>query len=167
MRRAPGFPHRSLPVTAFLGLLDLDGTLWAVSACCAFFVGISKSGVPGAGVLAVPVLAAFMPARESTGFLLPPAHRRRSFRHPLLATSRGLGASSAGFCPGRWPGWWGGYFALGAMTSGDAHARHRRHRAGHDPAQTGGSSGGRVSPTSSPGPSDSPRPRACSPDARA
>jgi uncharacterized membrane protein YfcA len=47
---------------------DLVGVL---AALCAFLVGVSKSGIPGAGILAVPVMAAILPARESTGFLLP------------------------------------------------------------------------------------------------
>ena len=34
-------------------------------------IGFSKAGIMGAGALAVPLLAMIMPARESTGFLLP------------------------------------------------------------------------------------------------
>lgn len=52
-------------------MLPLDGLGWLTAAFCSLLVGISKTGVPGAGVLAVPLLASVMPAKESTGFLLP------------------------------------------------------------------------------------------------
>jgi Predicted permeases len=49
--------------------LDLGG-IFAVSGA-AFITGFSKSGVPGIGIL-IPILAAMaMPARISTGFILP------------------------------------------------------------------------------------------------
>ena len=34
-------------------------------------IGLSKSGVPGLGILAVPLFASIVPAKESTGFILP------------------------------------------------------------------------------------------------
>jgi uncharacterized membrane protein YfcA len=37
----------------------------------AFLIGLSKTGLPGAGVLAVPIFAAILPARASTGVVLP------------------------------------------------------------------------------------------------
>jgi uncharacterized protein len=44
---------------------------WAILALGAFFTGLSKTGVPGAGVLTVALFANILPARASTGALLP------------------------------------------------------------------------------------------------
>jgi uncharacterized protein len=44
---------------------------WAVLAMGAFATGLSKTGLPGLGVLTVGLFANAMPARESTGALLP------------------------------------------------------------------------------------------------
>ncbi len=52
-------------------MLPLDNTAWVIVAFCSLLVGLSKTGLPGAGVLAVPLVACVVPARESTGFLLP------------------------------------------------------------------------------------------------
>ncbi|MCF7958089.1 MAG: sulfite exporter TauE/SafE family protein [Phycisphaerae bacterium] len=51
----------------------LDFTLlgWITVIICAMMVGFSKTGISGAGILVVPVLALIMPAKHSTGFLLP------------------------------------------------------------------------------------------------
>lgn len=43
---------------------------WVVVAMCAIMVGISKTGIPGFGILAVPLMASVLPARASTGVLL-------------------------------------------------------------------------------------------------
>ena len=48
--------------------LDLTG--WAVLALCAMLVGISKTGMPGFGIIFVPLMAMILPARQSTGVLL-------------------------------------------------------------------------------------------------
>ncbi len=40
-------------------------------ALCAFLVGVSKTGVPGFGILNVPLMALVFFAKESTGLLLP------------------------------------------------------------------------------------------------
>ena len=37
---------------------------------CGFVVGVSKTGIPGLGILHVPLMAMVLPARESTGILL-------------------------------------------------------------------------------------------------
>jgi uncharacterized membrane protein YfcA len=50
---------------------ELSILQWVAVALCAAMVGVSKSGVPGLGILAVPVMAAVLPARLSTGVLLP------------------------------------------------------------------------------------------------
>jgi uncharacterized membrane protein YfcA len=44
---------------------------WLISVLCAMMIGFTKAGIPGSGIL-VPLLAAsIMPAKESTGFILP------------------------------------------------------------------------------------------------
>ncbi|MHB9138525.1 MAG: sulfite exporter TauE/SafE family protein [Victivallaceae bacterium] len=43
--------------------------IWML-AVCAFMVGISKTGVPGLGILVVSMMAMSFPAKESTGLLL-------------------------------------------------------------------------------------------------
>lgn len=49
---------------------DLDPTGWCVVGLCAFLVGVSKTGIPGVGILVVPLMATVLPARESVGILL-------------------------------------------------------------------------------------------------
>jgi uncharacterized membrane protein YfcA len=44
---------------------------WAILALGAFFTGLSKTGIAGVSVLAVALFANALPARESTGALLP------------------------------------------------------------------------------------------------
>jgi hypothetical protein len=51
-------------------MFDLDVLGWMVVASCAAMVGISKTGIPGVGILVVPLMAAILPARSSTGVLL-------------------------------------------------------------------------------------------------
>lgn len=48
-----------------------DNNQWIALSVCALITGISKTGLPGAGILAVPLLAMFFPAKASTGLLLP------------------------------------------------------------------------------------------------
>jgi len=50
--------------------LDIDLTGWIVVALCAMLVGIAKTGIPGIGILVVPMMAMVLPARKSTGILL-------------------------------------------------------------------------------------------------
>ena len=52
-------------------MLDLGLSQWIIAALVALMIGFSKTGIPGAGILAVPLMAIIMPAKESTGFLLP------------------------------------------------------------------------------------------------
>ena len=49
---------------------ELDPTGWFVVGLCAFLVGVSKTGIPGVGILGVPLMATVLPARESVGILL-------------------------------------------------------------------------------------------------
>ena len=50
--------------------MDLDLFGWVVVAVCAVMVGMSKTGIPGLGILVVPLMALDIPARQSTGILL-------------------------------------------------------------------------------------------------
>ncbi|MFH1614105.1 MAG: sulfite exporter TauE/SafE family protein [Planctomycetota bacterium] len=50
---------------------EVDTTQWMILCFCAVMVGISKTGVPGVGILNVPLLALLFPAKASTGLLLP------------------------------------------------------------------------------------------------
>lgn len=93
--------------------MDIGGML-AVSGA-AFITGFSKSGVPGIGIL-IPILAAMaMPARASTGFILPVLiegdcvavayWRRKAAWRSLL---RILPWTAVGIV--------GGYFLMGALS---------------------------------------------------
>ena len=50
--------------------MDIDTTGWIVVALCAMMVGITKTGIPGLGILVVPLMALVLPTRKSTGILL-------------------------------------------------------------------------------------------------
>ena len=52
-------------------LPELSSWQWVVLALGAFFTGLSKTGIAGLGILAVACFANALPARESTGALLP------------------------------------------------------------------------------------------------
>jgi uncharacterized membrane protein YfcA len=51
-------------------MFDLSPVGWLVVGFCAFVVGVSKTGIPGLGILHVPLMAMVLPARQSTGILL-------------------------------------------------------------------------------------------------
>jgi uncharacterized membrane protein YfcA len=51
--------------------LEYTQTTWIVLALCAFLVGVGKTGVPGIGIVVVPLMAICFPAKASTGMLLP------------------------------------------------------------------------------------------------
>lgn len=51
--------------------MNLEPWQWALLAAGAFFTGLAKTGVSGLGVLAVALFANALPARDSTGALLP------------------------------------------------------------------------------------------------
>ena len=44
---------------------------WGVMALAALIIGLAKSGLPGLGILAVPLVASVIPAKLSTGLILP------------------------------------------------------------------------------------------------
>jgi uncharacterized membrane protein YfcA len=51
--------------------MNLDIIAWTAAAFAALVVGLSKTGVPGLGMLAVVIFANLMPAKEASGFVLP------------------------------------------------------------------------------------------------
>lgn len=51
--------------------LPLDNLQWLAMIACAVLIGISKTGIPGAGILAVPLAAMAVGARDSVGLILP------------------------------------------------------------------------------------------------
>ncbi len=53
-------------------MFDLNAVGWLLVGLCAFLVGVSKTGLPGLGILIVPLMAMALPqhARESTGIML-------------------------------------------------------------------------------------------------
>ena len=51
--------------------MSIDAFWVAAGLCSALVVGLSKTGVPGSGILAVPLMAMVFPAKLSVGALLP------------------------------------------------------------------------------------------------
>lgn len=51
--------------------MNLDPGAWALAVLAALIVGLSKTGVPGIGVLFVAIFANLMPTRQASGFVLP------------------------------------------------------------------------------------------------
>ncbi len=51
--------------------MDVSVWQWVVLAAGSFLVGVSKTGIAGLGMLTVAIFAALLPARASTGVLLP------------------------------------------------------------------------------------------------
>lgn len=51
-------------------MLELSWLGLAIVALCAIMVGVAKTGIPGVGILVVPLMAAVLPARSSVGVLL-------------------------------------------------------------------------------------------------
>ena len=51
--------------------MDLTAWQWSLLSLGAFFTGLSKTGIAGLGVLSVALFANALPARASTGALLP------------------------------------------------------------------------------------------------
>jgi len=51
-------------------MLELDAAGWAIAIFCGFMVGVTKAGVPGLGIMVVPLMAMVLPAKQSVGVLL-------------------------------------------------------------------------------------------------
>jgi len=52
-------------------MFNFSGIQWAIASISAFLFGLSKTGLPGMGILAIPLMAGIMPSRISTGVVLP------------------------------------------------------------------------------------------------
>jgi uncharacterized membrane protein YfcA len=50
---------------------DYSGWQWGVALLSAFLIGVSKAGVKGMGMLAIPMMASAFGAKASTGLVLP------------------------------------------------------------------------------------------------
>ncbi len=51
---------------------ELSWWQWTIGCFCAYLVGVAKTGVPGIGILVVPLMAVMLSdAKESAGWLLP------------------------------------------------------------------------------------------------
>lgn len=50
---------------------EVVGLEWGLAIVGAVLIGLSKTGLPGVGILAIPLFAAIIPARLSTGVVLP------------------------------------------------------------------------------------------------
>ncbi len=51
--------------------MDLTLYQWILGGCATLFIGFSKTGMPGAGIIVVPLLAEALGARRSVGTMLP------------------------------------------------------------------------------------------------
>ena len=51
--------------------MNLDPLQWSILAVAAVVLGVSKTGIPGLAILAVTCVAIVLPARQSTGLILP------------------------------------------------------------------------------------------------
>ena len=52
-------------------MLELSAIQWVIIAAGCVLLGVSKTGIPGVSIVFVPILAMILPAKASTGFLLP------------------------------------------------------------------------------------------------
>lgn len=52
-------------------MFDLQPWQWAVVVLGAFLAGVAKTGIAGLGILTVAIYANILPAKESTGIILP------------------------------------------------------------------------------------------------
>ena len=52
-------------------MMEFTAVQWILLAIGAMLLGLGKTGIPGVNIAFVPVLATILPARISTGFLLP------------------------------------------------------------------------------------------------
>lgn len=51
--------------------MTFDAATWLLAAFAALVVGLSKTGVPGLGMLAVAIFANLLPTKQASGFVLP------------------------------------------------------------------------------------------------
>lgn len=55
----------------FIYSLHLSPTQWIVLSLCALLIGMAKNGLPGLGLIVIPLLANTFGGKESVGILLP------------------------------------------------------------------------------------------------
>lgn len=82
---------------------------WGIAACAALCIGLTKSGFAGFGLLIVSLMAMIMPAKESTGTVLPMLLTADlmavwGFRHH--ANWKEIRALLPATLPGLIAGWW-------------------------------------------------------------
>lgn len=58
-------------MAVLLAEIHLSSSQWLIVFLCSFLVGMSKTGVPGVGMLVVPAMAIIFGGKASTGVLLP------------------------------------------------------------------------------------------------
>lgn len=51
-------------------MFDLNILSWVIVALCSIMIGVAKTGIPGVGVLIVPLMATALPTGTSIGFVL-------------------------------------------------------------------------------------------------
>ena len=54
-----------------LGQWGMTPSMWGIFCLTVFIVGLSKTGLPGATIVAVPLMAMILPAKTSVGVMLP------------------------------------------------------------------------------------------------
>ncbi|MBU4199445.1 MAG: sulfite exporter TauE/SafE family protein [Verrucomicrobia bacterium] len=55
-----------------MNMIDTNGMLpWVLGICAGLLAGLAKTGMPGIGIMAVPIMAMIFPAKVSVGALLP------------------------------------------------------------------------------------------------
>ncbi len=92
-----------------LGQWGMTPSMWGIFCLAVFVVGLAKTGLPGATIVAVPLMAMVLPAKTSVGVMLPIymaadllstaswwRFARRSYCFPYLLFV-GLGIGSASF----------------------------------------------------------------------
>ncbi len=52
-------------------MIDFSPLQWSVALLSAALIGFAKTGIPGSAALVPPLMATILPAKESTGFVLP------------------------------------------------------------------------------------------------
>ncbi|MFC1608456.1 TSUP family transporter, partial [Candidatus Latescibacterota bacterium] len=58
-------------MTDILASFDLTALQWGIVGICALLIGMTKTGLAGAAMLVVPVLAGIFGGKPSVGLLLP------------------------------------------------------------------------------------------------
>lgn len=71
-QRCPPFPSTAAGIGRLVAAgVSFEPWQWALLALAASFVGLSKSGIPGVGILVVGIFSNLLPAKLATGMVLP------------------------------------------------------------------------------------------------